>query len=229
MSAKNITDYRNSFSLVPNNLHNCNARGQTFRGRHANVQVKYDAYSSGCSDRLTQGTAKPGPTTDTSSRIARLKKLQKELEEILVYRVKEELIEDLTQVFKMLLQEQMKNQEEHSYLVTTEMFLVKLQELEVHQVMSYTLRMFLRECLLIIHLQQEQIREIIKFFFFNIIMINKLVAEFLGTLFFLYIILATGDAVAIGLGLMAVIFILGKTSGGHFNPAVSVVMAMSGK
>tara|TARA_B100001287_G_C22563146_1_gene472470 strand:- start:197 stop:682 length:486 start_codon:yes stop_codon:yes gene_type:complete len=77
MSAKNITDYRNSFSLVPNNLHNCNARGQTFRGRHANVQVKYDAYSSGCSDRLTQGTAKPGPTTDTSSRIARLKKLQK--------------------------------------------------------------------------------------------------------------------------------------------------------
>ena len=32
MSAKNITDYRNSFSLVPNNLHNCKARGQTFRG-----------------------------------------------------------------------------------------------------------------------------------------------------------------------------------------------------
>ena len=60
-------------------------------------------------------------------------------------------------------------------------------------------------------------------------MINKLVAEFLGTLFFLYVILATGDAVAIGLGLMAAIFILGKKSGGHFNPAVSVIMAMSGK
>ena len=60
-------------------------------------------------------------------------------------------------------------------------------------------------------------------------MINKLVAEFLGTLFFLYVILATGDAVAIGLGLMAAIFILGKKSGGHFNPAVSVMMAMSGK
>ena len=29
-------------------------------------------------------------------------------------------------------------------------------------------------------------------------MINKLVAEFLGTMFFLYVILATGDAVAIG-------------------------------
>ena len=60
-------------------------------------------------------------------------------------------------------------------------------------------------------------------------MINKLLAEFLRTMFFLYVILATGDAVAIGLALMAVIFILGKTSGGHFNPAVSVMMAAAGK
>ena len=60
-------------------------------------------------------------------------------------------------------------------------------------------------------------------------MMNKLLAEFLGTMFFLYVILATGDAVAIGLALMAVIFILGKTSGGHFNPAVSVMMAAAGK
>ena len=60
-------------------------------------------------------------------------------------------------------------------------------------------------------------------------MLNKLVAEFLGTMFFLYVILATGDAVAIGLALMAVIFILGKTSGGHFNPAVSVMLAAAGK
>ena len=59
--------------------------------------------------------------------------------------------------------------------------------------------------------------------------INKLLAEFLGTMFFLYVILATGDAVAIGLALMAVIFILGKTSGGHFNPAVSVMLAAAGK
>ena len=60
-------------------------------------------------------------------------------------------------------------------------------------------------------------------------MINKLLAEFLGTMFFLYVILATGDAVAIGLALMAAIFILGKKSGGHFNPAVSVMMAVAGK
>ena len=60
-------------------------------------------------------------------------------------------------------------------------------------------------------------------------MINKLLAEFLGTMFFLYVILATGDAVAIGLALMNVIFILGKISGGNFNPAVSVMLAMAGK
>ena len=59
--------------------------------------------------------------------------------------------------------------------------------------------------------------------------VNKLLAEFLGTMFFLYVILATGDAVAIGLALMAAIFILGKTSGGHFNPAVSVMLAAAGK
>ena len=58
---------------------------------------------------------------------------------------------------------------------------------------------------------------------------NKLLAEFLGTMFFLYVILATGDAVAIGLDLMIVIFILGKVSGGNFNPAVSVMLAMAGK
>ena len=60
-------------------------------------------------------------------------------------------------------------------------------------------------------------------------MINKLLAEFLGTMFFLYVILATGDAVAIGLALMVVIFLLGKVSGGNFNPAVSVMLAMAGK
>lgn len=77
MSAKNIIDYRNSFSLVPNNLHNCKKRAQTFRGPHASVQVVNTDYSTACDNGLKSGTAKPGPTTDTSSRIARLKKLQK--------------------------------------------------------------------------------------------------------------------------------------------------------
>ncbi|MDA9629935.1 aquaporin [bacterium] len=58
---------------------------------------------------------------------------------------------------------------------------------------------------------------------------NKYVAEFLGTLFFLYVILATGKPIPIGLALMAAILVLGKYSGGNFNPAVSVMMTAAGK
>lgn len=58
---------------------------------------------------------------------------------------------------------------------------------------------------------------------------NKYLVEFLGTLFFLYVILATGKAVPIGLALMIVILLGGKISGGNFNPAVSVMMAAAGK
>jgi aquaporin Z len=58
---------------------------------------------------------------------------------------------------------------------------------------------------------------------------NKYVAEFLGTIFFLYVILATGKPIPIGLALMAAILVLGKFSGGNFNPAVSVMMVAAGK
>jgi len=58
---------------------------------------------------------------------------------------------------------------------------------------------------------------------------NKYIVEFLGTLFFLYVILATGQALAIGLALTVAIMVGGKISGGNFNPAVSVMMAAAGK
>lgn len=58
---------------------------------------------------------------------------------------------------------------------------------------------------------------------------NKYVVEFLGTLFFLYVILAVGQPLAIGLALMVAIMVGGKISGGNFNPAVSVMMAAAGK
>ncbi len=58
---------------------------------------------------------------------------------------------------------------------------------------------------------------------------NKYVAEFLGTIFFLYVILVTGKPIPIGLALMAAILVLGKFSGGNFNPAVSVMMVAAGK
>lgn len=58
---------------------------------------------------------------------------------------------------------------------------------------------------------------------------NKIIVEFLGTFFFLYIILATGNALAIGAALAIAILVGGKISGGHFNPAVSVMMCMADK
>jgi aquaporin Z len=58
---------------------------------------------------------------------------------------------------------------------------------------------------------------------------NKYLVEFLGTLFFLYIIIATNNALAIGAALALAIYLGGKISGGNFNPAVSVMMVMAGK
>jgi len=53
--------------------------------------------------------------------------------------------------------------------------------------------------------------------------------EFLGTALFVYIILATGNALAIGASLALIILLIGGISGGYVNPAVSVVMASAGK
>ena len=58
---------------------------------------------------------------------------------------------------------------------------------------------------------------------------NKYLAEFLGTGFFVYVILATGNPLAIGAALALIILITSNISGGHINPAVSVVMASVGK
>ena len=60
-------------------------------------------------------------------------------------------------------------------------------------------------------------------------MLNKYLAEFLGTLFFVYIVLATGNAIAIGAALAIAVMIAGTISGGHINPAVSVAMVAAGK
>jgi aquaporin Z len=62
---------------------------------------------------------------------------------------------------------------------------------------------------------------------------KALVAEFIGTLFFLSIILnvvndSTIGVIAIAVGLLAAIYMAGGVSGGHFNPAVSIMMFMKG-
>ena len=56
----------------------------------------------------------------------------------------------------------------------------------------------------------------------------KYFVEFLGTFLFLSVILATGSPVLIALSLLAVILLGGAISGGHFNPAVSVMMWANG-
>lgn len=63
---------------------------------------------------------------------------------------------------------------------------------------------------------------------------KALLAEFLGTFFFLSIILNSvflGDfaPIAIAIGLLAAIYFGGKVSGGHYNPAVSIMMYVKGK
>lgn len=57
---------------------------------------------------------------------------------------------------------------------------------------------------------------------------NKYLAEFLGTMLFLFAILVSGNPYAIGIALTIAILIFGPISGGHFNPAVSVMMSYDG-
>jgi aquaporin Z len=59
---------------------------------------------------------------------------------------------------------------------------------------------------------------------------NSLVAisEFAGTFLLLLSILATGNAFIIGATLAVVILLIGATSGGHVNPAVSLAMYVKG-
>ena len=59
--------------------------------------------------------------------------------------------------------------------------------------------------------------------------LQKYLAEFIGTLVFVAVILVTGNPWAIGAALAIVIMLTASISGGHLNPAVSIVMASSGK
>jgi aquaporin Z len=58
---------------------------------------------------------------------------------------------------------------------------------------------------------------------------EKYLAEFFGSLFVVYVILATGNPLAIGAALALSILLSANISGGHINPAASVVMASIGK
>ena len=54
---------------------------------------------------------------------------------------------------------------------------------------------------------------------------KSVLIEFIGTLFFLYMILATGSPIAIGAALALAVYI----GGGNYNPAVTIMMISANK
>ena len=60
-------------------------------------------------------------------------------------------------------------------------------------------------------------------------MMNAYIVEFLGTLFLIFIILYTGNYLAVGAAVALVVFLGGPISGGSFNPAVTLGLFASGK
>ena len=59
--------------------------------------------------------------------------------------------------------------------------------------------------------------------------INKYLVEFLGTMFLMFVIISTGNWLAIGFGLAIPVLLGGAISGGAFNPAVAVALYAAGK
>jgi aquaporin Z len=60
-------------------------------------------------------------------------------------------------------------------------------------------------------------------------MLNKYLVEFLGTMFLVYVIFATGNYLAIGAALAIAVLLGGAISGGAFNPAVTFALYSAGK
>ncbi len=58
---------------------------------------------------------------------------------------------------------------------------------------------------------------------------NKYLVEFLGTTLLMFIILTTGNYLAIGATLAVIVLLGGAISGGSFNPAVSISLYAAGK
>jgi glycerol uptake facilitator-like aquaporin len=54
-------------------------------------------------------------------------------------------------------------------------------------------------------------------------------AEFIGTMFYVYVIVATGNPLAIGAALALAILLTANISGGYINPVTTIVMATAGK
>jgi glycerol uptake facilitator-like aquaporin len=60
-------------------------------------------------------------------------------------------------------------------------------------------------------------------------MLHKYLVEFLGTMFLVFVIFATGNYLAIGIALAVAVLLGGAISGGAFNPAVAIALMYAGK
>jgi aquaporin Z len=58
---------------------------------------------------------------------------------------------------------------------------------------------------------------------------NQLVIEYFGTILLLFVIITTGNPLAIGAALALACYIGGPISGGNYNPAVTLLMVLAGK
>ena len=58
---------------------------------------------------------------------------------------------------------------------------------------------------------------------------GRILVEFLGTMFLVFVIFATGNYLAIGAALAIAVFLGGPISGGAFNPAVAISLYSAGK
>lgn len=58
---------------------------------------------------------------------------------------------------------------------------------------------------------------------------KKLLVEFIGTFFLVFVVLLSGNPLAIGCILMAMVYMGGHISGGHYNPAVTLAVLVRGK
>lgn len=58
---------------------------------------------------------------------------------------------------------------------------------------------------------------------------NKYLVEFLGTMFFIYVIIATRNPLAIGAALTIAIMLSKNISGGYFNPALTIALTKANK
>ena len=61
------------------------------------------------------------------------------------------------------------------------------------------------------------------------IYMNKYLVEFLGTVFFIYVIITVGHPLAVGAAFAIAIILGGPISGGNFNPATSIMNSVAGK